>query len=84
MADRPTCIHFVTWPDGKIFEGTQTSVSEDIAVARALRTWLIPQFFPDLDLGGRYHGPMRELWAAMTRAGFKVQHVEIEAVGVSM
>ncbi len=83
MSEKPTCIYFVTWPDGKIFEGTQTSFDEDAAIERALRTWLIPQFFPGLDLGRRWYGPMRGLWEAMERAGFRVQHVETEAEGVS-
>lgn len=81
--NKPVRIYFVTWPDGKLFEGTQTSTSESIAVGRAIHTWLIPQFFPGLDLGGLWHGPMRSIWEAMQRAGFKVQSVEVEADGVS-
>lgn len=76
-------IYFVTWPDGKIFEGTQTSTSEDIAVGRAIHTWLIPQYFPGLKLGSLWHGPMRDLWDAMQRAGFKVQSIEVDAEGIS-
>ena len=56
-----------------------------MAIGCAIRTWLIPQFFPDLELGRRYGGgAMRYLWEAMERAGFKVQHVETEADGVSL
>jgi hypothetical protein len=77
-------IYFVTWPDGKLFEGTQTSIDEEEAIAAALRTWLIPQWFPGLELGRRYGGgPMRNLWEAMQKAGFKVQSVATEAKGMS-
>ncbi|NTA27423.1 hypothetical protein [Allorhizobium ampelinum] len=81
--DKPVRIYFVTWPDGKLFEGTQTSTSESIAIGRAIHTWLIPQFFPGLDLGGLHYGPMRTLWDSMLRAGFKVQSVETNAEGIS-
>ena len=47
-----TKIWFIVWPDGKVFEKTQTSVSKAHAVGAAIRTWLIPSYFPDLDLGG--------------------------------
>ncbi|NKJ03090.1 hypothetical protein [Rhizobium sp. SG741] len=83
MNSKEVRIYFVTWPDGKLFEGTQTSTSESIAVGRAIHTWLTPQFFPAIDLGGLHHGPMRPLWEAMLRAGFKVQSVEVEAQGIS-
>jgi len=58
-------IYFVTWPDGKLCEGTQTSVGEDMALARLVRTWLNPTFF-------LYH-----IWPAMERAGFKIQSLEV-------
>lgn len=60
-AARPVKIWFVLWPDGKMFEGTQTSVSEAHAIGAAIRTWLIPQFFPRLDLGGLGYGVLRTL-----------------------
>lgn len=84
MAKKPTQIFFLTWPDGKLFEGTQTSVSEDIAIARAIMTWLTPDFFPGLEIGSRYHGPMEPLWRSMKKAGFKVHALDVEGVdGVS-
>jgi hypothetical protein len=80
-------IHFITWPDGKLFEGSQTSINEDTAIAQALQTWLIPDFFPGVDLGRRYGGgAMRYLWEAMERAGFKVHSLDVPddiAKGVS-
>lgn len=80
-----TVIYFVTWPDGKIFERSQNSIGKDMAVARALRTWLIPENFPNLELGSFFHGPMEPLWRSMKEAGFKVHEIDVSAVakGVS-
>jgi hypothetical protein len=72
----PTRIFFVTWPDGNILEGSQTSTSEDIAIGRAIMTFLPKQWFPAIDLGSRYHGPMEDLWRSMKMAGFKVQEID--------
>lgn len=84
MPKKPTQIHFLTWPDGRLFEGTQTSTSEDIAIGRAIRTWLIPSHFPDLDLGGRHFGPMGAIWRSMEKGGFKVHTIDIEGIdGIS-
>ena len=81
---KPTMIYFVTWPDGKLFEGTQTRVSADHALAKAVRTWLIPDFFPGLEIGGRYGGGVLwYLWGPMEKAGFKVHEIEVPADGVS-
>jgi hypothetical protein len=80
---RPTKIWFVIWPDGKIFERTQTSVSEAHAVGAAIRTWLPVKFFPDLDLGGLSFGVMASLWRSMEKSGFKCHCIEIDADGVS-
>jgi hypothetical protein len=81
---KPVKIWFVIWPDGKIFEKTQTSVSEAHAVGAAIRTWLIPEFFPDLDMGGMGYGVIRALWTSMEKAGFKCHCLEVEAAnGVS-
>lgn len=80
-----TKLYFITWPDGKLFEGTQTCVSADLAIGRALLTWLIPDYFKGLDLGARWHGPMRELWAAMERSGFKLHEIELDGIeGISL
>lgn len=73
---KPVVIHFITWPDGKMFEGTQTSVSATHAIAQAVHTWLIPQFFPGLDLVNLY-SLRSELWTAMTRAGFKLHSLTV-------
>lgn len=84
MSTQETRIYFITWPDGKLFEGTQNSIGEDHAIGRALRTWLIPQNFPGLDLGQRWGGgPMHSLWQSMERAGFRVQSVPVDVTGVS-
>jgi len=84
MTATPVKIYFLTWPDGQLFEGSQNSISEDMAIGRALRTWLIPQFFPKLDFGSRYHGPMEYLWRSMREAGFKVHSIEVpDVTGVS-
>lgn len=76
MSKAPVQIHFITWPDGKLFEGTQTSVSDRLAIAKAVQTWLIPQFFPGLDLLGLF-SLRTELWAAMERAGFKLHCIDV-------
>lgn len=69
-------IYFVTWPDGKLFEGTQTSVSERHATAAAMHTWLHRDWFPGLNLLQSYSAH-NELWQAMQRAGFKVHSMAV-------
>lgn len=85
MSKKPTCIYFVCWPDGKLFEGTQTSISESHAVGLAVQTWLRPQFFQKLELGHTYGGGvLYYLWPAMERAGFKLNTIELENIeGIS-
>lgn len=81
---KQTKIYFVTWPDGKLFEGTQTSISEDIALAKAVQTWLIPAFFPGINFGGRHGGgALWHIWPAMEKAGFKVHAIDVPVDGVS-
>lgn len=83
MAKDPVQIWFVTWPDGKVFEGTQTSVSESTAVCSAIRSFLPEQWFPAVDLGSSYSGVGYHLWPSMKEAGFRCQSIEINAPGVS-
>ena len=74
----PTVVYFVTWPDGKLFEGSQTSISGDHALAKAVRTWLIHDYFPGVEFGGRWGGGVLwHLWPAMEKAGFKVHELEV-------
>lgn len=81
---KPTVVYFVTWPDGKMFEGTQTSISAEMAVGRALLTWLIPVHFPGLELGTLYgYGVLAQAWKAMQRGGFRLHEIEVPADGVS-
>jgi hypothetical protein len=83
---KPLQIHFITWPDGKLFEGTQSSVDQVISINNALRTWLIPEFFPNLDLHPSFSPVRNGLWASMLKAGFKVHSLEVPtdvAEGVS-
>ena len=75
--DRPTKIFFVTWPNGNVLEGSQTSVSENHATGVAIRSFLPEQWFPGLKLSERYLSPIGELWKAMERAGFKVHELEL-------
>jgi len=78
MSKKPTVVYFVTWPDGKLLEGSQTSISGDHALAKAVRTWLINDYFPGVEFGGRWGGGvLRHLWPAMERAGFKVHELEV-------
>lgn len=76
-------IWFVVWPDGKVFERTQTSVSKAHAIGAAIRTWLIPEMFPDLDMGSTSFGLIATLWKSMEKAGFKCYEIEVDASGVS-
>lgn len=70
-------IHFITWPDGKLFEGTQTSIAPNVAVNNAIKTWLIPQFFKGLDLNLHYSPARNALWAAMLNSGFKLHSMTV-------
>jgi hypothetical protein len=72
-----TEIWFVTWPDGRVMERTQTSVAERMAIANAIRSFLPADWFPSLNLNTYMFGPAGELWRAMTKAGFKCQSVEL-------
>ena len=72
-----TEIFFVTWPDGKVMERTQTSVAERHAIAAAIRAFLPNDWFPGLDLTGYSFGPGGELWRSMQKAGFKCQSIEL-------
>ncbi len=86
MAKKPVVIWFITWPDGKLFEGTQTSISERHALARAIHSWMPRDWFPGLDLVNLY-SLRSELWAAMQRAGFKLHELEVPndtAEGISL
>jgi len=79
-----TVIYFVTFPDGRLVEGSQTSISEDIAIAKVVRHWLPENLFPGIDYGGRYGGGVLwYLWPAMEKAGFKVHEIEVPTDGVS-
>ena len=78
-------IHFLTWPDGKLFEKTQTSVSERHAWSAAIHSWLPRDWFPGLDLGLNY-GSGSEIIRSMERAGFKCHTIDVDetlANGVS-
>jgi hypothetical protein len=83
MEKEPTKIYFVTWPNGEVMEGSQSSVRGDMSIGKAIMKFLPAQWFPSLDLGSIYYGPMETLWKSMKAAGFKVQSVEIDASGVS-
>jgi hypothetical protein len=75
-----TRIWFVTWPDGKILEGTQTSVAEEYAIDTAIVNYLPKAWFPGL----RVAYVRNHLWECMRKAGFRVQSVSTEATGVSL
>jgi len=83
MAKQTAKIWFIVWPDGKVFEKTQTSISKGHAISAAISTWLIPAFFPDLDYGNTSYGLIATLWKSMEKAGFKCYEVEVDASGVS-
>jgi len=74
---KATEIFFVTWPDGKVMERTQTSVAERHAIANAIRSFLPVEWFPGVDFAGYSFGASGELWRAMQKAGFKCQSVAL-------
>lgn len=83
MAGPKAKIWFVVWPDGKVFEGTQTSVSQAHAIQAAIRTWLIPAMFPKLDMGSTSYGLTATVWKSMQEGGFKCYEIDVDATGVS-
>jgi hypothetical protein len=83
VSKEPTKVFFITWPDGKVMEGTQTSVRDSMAIGKAIATFLPAQWFPGVNLDAYHFGPAGELWRAMQKAGFKCQFVEVPADGVS-
>ena len=82
MSEKSTKVYFVTWPDGKVMEGTQTSVKEGFAKAKAIMHFLPERWFPSVKVEP-FYGAGEELWRAMTQAGFRCQSVDIPADGVS-
>ena len=79
-------IYFLTWPDGKMFERTQNSISERHAWAAAIHSWLPHDWFPGLNLIQSYSA-FSELRNAMTSAGFKCHEIDVDAAianGVSL
>ena len=82
---KPVTIYFLTWPDGKMFEGTQNSVSERHAWAAAMHTWLHSDWFPGLNLLNGFSA-FNELRSCMQTAGFKCHEIDVDqaiANGVS-
>ena len=78
-------IYFLTWPDGKLLEGSQNSVSARHAWAKAIYSWLPKDWFPGLNLVQSYSAH-NELSQAMERAGFKCHEIDVDeaiANGVS-
>lgn len=71
-------IYFLTWPDGKMFEGTQNSVSERHAWASGMYSWLPKDWFPGLNLVQSYSA-FNELSQAMKNAGFKSHQIDVDA-----
>lgn len=76
MADN-TVIYFLTWPDGKMFERTQNSVSERHAWAAAMHGWLPNDWFPGLNLLSGYSA-FNELRKCMETAGFKCHQIDVD------
>lgn len=72
-----TKIWFITWPDGKVMERSQTSTHKDMAIGSAIRSFLPEQWFPGLDVSTRYYSEIGMLWRSMEKAGFKVQSIDL-------
>lgn len=77
-------VWFVIWPDGKMFEKTQTSISESHAIEVAIRIFLPDRFFPELDMGTLGYGIVATMWRSMQKAGFKCHCIEVNATGIMM
>lgn len=73
----PTKVWFITWPDGKVMDRSQTSTDKNIAIGSAIRSFLPEQWFPGLDVTSQYYSEIGELWRSMEKAGFKVQSIDL-------
>ena len=83
--NKPTKIWFLVWPDGKVVEKSQTSISKSHAIKNAIKTWwLIPDYFPDLELGelGYSGALLAAIWKSMEKGGFKCYEIDVNASGV--
>jgi hypothetical protein len=69
-------IWFITWPNGSMFEKTQTSADERQAWAKAMHSWLPIEWFPGLNLRQSYSA-YTEIRQAMERAGFKCHECDV-------
>jgi len=74
---KPTKVWFITWPDGKVMDRSQTSTDKNIAIGSAIRSFLPEQWFPGLDVTSQYFREIGELWRSMEKAGFKVQSIDL-------
>jgi hypothetical protein len=75
-----THLYFVTWPDGKVDEESVNVASEQIAIARMIRTWLPEHIFGQQSwLNGQGGYLMNQVWTGMKEKGFKVHALEVPA-----
>ena len=72
-----TQIHFITWPSGNVFEGTQSSVDQRWSIHAAIRSFLPEAWFPGVNFSHYSFGAGGELWRAMEKAGFKAQSINL-------
>lgn len=70
-------IFFVTWPDGKVIEGSQTSRDKDTAIRNVVKSFLPDCWFGGIELGTMFYGPLDKFWTAMKKNGFKVHEINL-------
>ena len=77
MDKAPVKIYFVTWPDGRVVEGSQSSKDRDTAIRNVVTEFLPDKWFGGVELGTLYYGPLEKFWDAMKRNGFKVHEIDL-------
>jgi hypothetical protein len=70
-------IYFVTWPDGQVVEGSQSSRDRDTAIRNVVLEFLPDRWFNGIELGTLYYGPLSKLWDAMKKNGFKIHEIDL-------
>ena len=72
MSNKGIKIYFVTWPDGKVVEGSQTGIDSSAAVRQTVKQFLPDCWFGNVELGHIWGGALSALWRGMKEKGFEV------------
>ena len=74
MTESPD-VFFITWPDGKVDEGSLTVTSAEIAKQRFIATYLPERYFGKLSWLTGY--ALSRIWEDMQEKGFKAHHIRM-------